>query len=73
MEQIDFTRFQDAGDLKKITQKPFMKTSYICPPLDIQTGFVGFVEQTNEFRLTIQQSLGKMEILKKALMQEYFG
>lgn len=73
MEQIDFTRFQDAGDLKKITQKPFMKTSYICPPLDIQTGFVGFVEQTNEFRLTIQQSLDKMEILKKALMQEYFG
>lgn len=72
MEQIDFTRFQDAGDLKKITQKPFMKTSYICPPLAIQTKFVDFVEQTNEFQLTIQQSLDKMEVLRQSLMQEYF-
>lgn len=49
-----------------------MKTSYICPPLAIQTKFVDFVEQTNELQLTIQQSLDKMEVLRQSLMQEYF-
>lgn len=36
MEHINFTRFQDAGDLKKITQKPFMSMEFIYPPLAMQ-------------------------------------
>ena len=28
MEHLDFKRYQDAGDLKKITQKPFMQMHY---------------------------------------------
>ena len=72
MEHIDFTRFQDAGDLKKITQKPFMQTKYICPPLSLQKIFVEFAGRTYTYGLTIQQSLDKLETLKSALMQEYF-
>lgn len=31
------------------------------------------VEQTDKSKLAIQQSLDKLELLKKALMQKYFG
>lgn len=73
MEHINFTRFQDAGDLKKITQKPFMSMEYITPTLKQQQEYVVFVEQTEKSKLTIQKSLDKLEMLKKALMQQYFG
>lgn len=43
------------------------------PPLSLQEQFVTFVEQIDKSKLTIQQSLDKLELLKKALMQEYFG
>lgn len=73
MEHIDFTRFQDAGDLKKITQKPFMSMEYIMPTLSRQREYVAFAKQIDKSKLTIQQSLDKLETLKKALMQQYFG
>ena len=72
MEHINFTRFQDAGDLKKITQKPFMSMEYITPTLKQQQEYVVFVEQAEKSKLTIQQSLDKLEVLKKALIQQYF-
>ena len=43
------------------------------PPMDLQADFVTFVEQTDKSKLVIQQSLDKLETLKKSLMQEYFG
>ena len=73
MEHIDFTRFQDAGDLKKITQKPFMSMEYIMPTLSRQREYVAFAKQIDKSKLTLQQSLDKLETLKKALMQQYFG
>lgn len=45
----------------------------ILPPLNYQNQFAKFVEDTDKARLTIQQSLDKLDVLKKALMQEYFG
>ena len=73
MERIDFTRFQDAGDLKKITQKPFMQMSFIAPSIQQQKLFITFVKQTDKSKLAIQKSIEKLETLKKALMQKYFG
>lgn len=43
------------------------------PPLDLQNQFAAFVEQTEKTKTTISKSLEKLETLKKALMQEYFG
>lgn len=43
------------------------------PPLELQREFVAFAEQTEKSKSTIQQSLEKLETMKKALMQEYFG
>ncbi len=73
MNAIDFTRFQDAGDLKKVTQKPFLETVYIQPPLSIQRRFAAFVERTDRAKALVQQSLAQLETLKKSLMQDYFG
>ena len=43
------------------------------PDLDIQRAFERFVKQTDKSKLEVQKSLKKLELLKKALMQKYFG
>ena len=43
------------------------------PPRAVQKQFATFVEQTDKSKLAIQQSFDKLELLKKSLMQEYFG
>ncbi len=45
----------------------------IVPPIELQNQFADFVEQTDKSKLAIQKSLEKLELLKKALMQKYFG
>lgn len=46
----------------------------ICiPPLELQDQFAAFVRQSNKSKFGIQKSLNKLETLKKALMQQYFG
>ncbi len=49
------------------------KTKVLLPPIDKQNEFVAFVEQTDKSKLAIQKSLDKLETMKKALMQQYFG
>lgn len=48
-------------------------TSIYVPPMALQNQFAAFVEQTEKSKTTISHSLQKLETLKKALMQEYFG
>ncbi|MCR0170592.1 restriction endonuclease subunit S [Faecalicoccus pleomorphus] len=43
------------------------------PPIELQNQFADFVQQTEKTKTIINQSLEKLETLKKALMQEYFG
>ena len=42
-------------------------------PFELQEQFAAFVEQTDKSKLAIQKSLDKLELLKKSLMQQYFG
>lgn len=49
------------------------KFTFPLPSLEKQKVFSNFVVLTNKSKLTIQQSLDKLEVLKKALMQQYFG
>ena len=53
--------------------KAFQKRKTIVPPFDMQKEYASFVRYVDGSKLTIQQSLDKLEILKKALMQKYFG
>lgn len=50
-------------------------SSFMIPvlPRDQQDAYLAFVTQTDQQKLTIQHSLAKLELLKKALMQKYFG
>ena len=41
--------------------------------MEVQEQFAAFVKQTDKSKMVIQQSLDKLETLKKSLMQEYFG
>jgi len=45
----------------------------LVPPLEKQNEYLDFVQQVDKQKSSIQQSLEKLEVLKKALMQEYFG
>ena len=56
-----------------ISAKDIRSFAIMLPPIDLQEQFAAFVEQTDKSKLAIQQSLDKLELLKKSLMQEYFG
>ena len=43
------------------------------PPRAQQERFAAFVEQTDKSKLAVQKGLQELEILKKSLMQQYFG
>ena len=45
----------------------------IIPPMELQKDFIAFIEQTDKCKLAIQKGMEKLETLKKALMQEFFG
>ncbi len=45
----------------------------IKPPVEVQNSYYTFVKQTDKLELAVQKSLEKLEILKKSLMQQYFG
>ncbi len=73
MEHLDFKRYQDAGDLKKITQKPFMQMHYLLPPISLQKQYIAFVEQTDKSKVAVQKALDEAQLLFDSLMQKYFG
>ena len=58
---------------KNINLKILSDLDVMVPKKEHQEQFAAFVEQTDKSKLAIQQSLDKLELLKKALMQKYFG
>ena len=58
-------KFISLGDIRKL--------EVLVPPMDHQHKFTAFVAQTDQQKLTIQHSLAQLELLKKTLMQKYFG
>lgn len=45
----------------------------LVPPKELQDAFITFVEQVDKSKLAVQQGLQELELLKKSLMQQYFG
>ena len=62
-----------AKSMSNISKERLSNLHIIVPPISIQNDFADFVEQVDNSKSTIQQSLEKLEILKKSLMQQYFG
>lgn len=61
------------GTQKFIALGDIRKLEIILPDLKHQQCFSAFVERVDQQKQTVQQSLEKLELMKKALMQEYFG
>lgn len=77
MKSDAFAEFLDncstKSTIKNVGLKAMREYKLILPPTELQEQFAAFVEQTDKSKLAIQQSLDKLETLKKTLMQEYFG
>ena len=61
-----------SGVKMAVTATTLGKERFAIPPMPSQQQFANFVVRTNRQKLTIQQSLDKLEVLRKSLMQEYF-
>ena len=62
-----------AKSMSNISKERLGKIKVICPPRELQDSLIPFVEQTDKSKLAVQKSLEELEILKKSLMQQYFG
>ena len=51
----------------------FKQRGILLPPLESQREFSKFYIRINKSKVEIQKSLDKLEMLKKSLMQQYFG
>ena len=58
---------------KTLNLSEIRKLRLPLPSLSLQNQFAAFVERVDQQKQTVQQSLDKLELMKKALMQEYFG
>lgn len=56
-----------------IRSKLLGKLTIPVPSKGLQNQFAAFVARVDKQKQTVQQSLEKLELMKKALMQEYFG
>lgn len=56
-----------------INMEKIRSFEYFFPPVELQNEFATFVEQTDKLKFEVKESLEKLETLKKALMQKYFG
>ena len=66
-------QFSTRTNLPKVNKKELQGFCMPLPPLSLQEQFADFVQQVDKAKLSIKQSLEKLETLKKSLMQEYFG
>ena len=73
-DKLEYLQQQSLGGLTKyLTLKILGELDFIIPPKNKQDEFDTFVERADRQKQTVQQSLEKLQLMKKALMQEYFG
>ena len=71
--QTELKKRAGTSTIPDLNHSEFYKIAIYEPPMDLQNQFSAFVNQTEKSKTTISRSLEKLETLKKALMQEYFG
>ena len=72
-EKIQNIATGSAKSMSNISKERLGKLKIIVPPIPLQNQFASFVERIDQQKQVVQQSLEKLELMKKALMQEYFG
>ena len=61
------------GGTSNINAQEMQGIGIYIPPIEKQREFALFNAQVDKSKAVVQHSLDKLETLKKALMQEYFG
>ncbi len=72
-ERIQAIATGSAKSMSNISKERLLNLEVILPPIKLQEQFAAFVEQVDKSKVEINKSLEKLETLKKALMQKYFG
>ncbi len=68
-----FRKIAPAGTQPNLNTAIMKAYVQIIPPIELQEEYIAFVEQVDKSKFAVQQSLDKLETLKKSLMQKYFG
>lgn len=73
--QMQYHKFMEIGNGKfKMANLSFVRAlPCVCPPIELQNQFTDFVEKVESIKIKVKQSLTQVEVLKKSLMQKYFG
>ena len=69
----DIRKNMGGAAITRLTIAKLNSISVIVPPIELQKQFSAFVKQIDQSKAIVQQSLEKLELLKKSLLQEYFG
>ena len=62
-----------SGTMHNISKANLLAIKCMDAPIELQNEYAEFVKQTDKSKLEVQKSLEKLEVLKNALMQKYFG
>lgn len=62
-----------SGSMYNVSAEKFRETLIPVPPIMLQREFAAFVAQVDKSKVEIQKAIDQLEILKKSLMQQYFG
>ncbi len=73
LRMFNLARFTEGTGVPTLNRNKFHSAPIIDVPIDEQNKFAAFVEQTDKSKLAVQKGLQELEILKKSLMQQYFG
>lgn len=77
MRTEHFQQYLESNSTKSTIKNVGLKTlrdyRIITPPITLQNQFADFVTQADKSKSVLQKLLEKQEILRAALMQEYFG
>lgn len=68
-----FRKIAPAGTQPNLNTAIMKAYVQIIPPMELQKKYIAFVEQADKTKSEVQKSLDELEILKKSLMQKYFG
>ena len=73
-DKLRYLQSQSKGtNTRYLTLGILNELRFVVPSIAEQEQFAAFVEQTDKSKLAVQKGLQELEILKKSLMQQYFG
>ncbi len=73
-DKLTYLQEQSKGsNTRYITLKILGDLKFTVPPIELQNQFAVFVEKVEKSKQEIQNGLDKLELMKNALMQKYFG